>query len=443
MPGPTVAPVAGDATLPEAVDVAVIGGGIIGCATALELAERGHSVALCEKGGIGAEQSSRNWGWVRISRRDPREVPLMAESIRLWEDLDRRVGGDTGYRQSGIVFLSPDDAAQAWNEDWLRNLDGMQMGGAMLSAAEVAARFPDLKAPAKGALHTRKDGRAEPQKAAPAVAEAARRQGAHILTRCAARVIETEGGAVSGVITERGRIRCGAVVVAGGAWSRLFLGNLGVDLPQLRVVNSVLRTEPLEGGPEEALKGAAFAVRKRADGGYTVSSTLANRFDLTPDAFRLFAKFLPALMLEWRTIGLRVGQPFLAAATTPRRWSGDDVTPFERTRVLDPAPDVRALDRVMARLREALPVFERAVVAQRWAGAIDVTPDALPVISGVDGRPGLFLATGFSGHGFGIGPGAGRLAADLVTGRAPTVDPAPFRFSRFHDGTALKPMVTI
>jgi glycine/D-amino acid oxidase-like deaminating enzyme len=77
-------------------------------------------------------------------------------------------------------------------------------------------------------------------------------------------------------------------------------------------------------------------------------------------------------------------------------------------------------------------------IVQHWAGLIDVTPDAVPVISAVDNIPGLVIATGFSGHGFGIGPGAGRLAADLAVGGAPVVDPAPFRFSRFSDGTKIR-----
>lgn len=83
MPGPFVVPVHGNAEPPAEVDVVVIGGGIIGTSTALELAEAGQRVALCEKGGIGHEQSSRNWGWVRVARRDPREIPLVLEALRL------------------------------------------------------------------------------------------------------------------------------------------------------------------------------------------------------------------------------------------------------------------------------------------------------------------------------------------------------------------------
>ena len=85
------------------------------------------------------------------------------------------------------------------------------------------------------------------------------------------------------------------------------------------------------------------------------------------------------------------------------------------------------------------PVFAKAKVAQEWAGLIDVTPDAVPVISGVDALPGFFIACGFSGHGFGIGPAAGRLAADLVIGAPPIVDPHHFRFARFTDGSNPRP----
>ncbi len=85
-------------------------------------------------------------------------------------------------------------------------------------------------------------------------------------------------------------------------------------------------------------------------------------------------------------------------------------------------------------LSQRLPGFAGMQVAESWGGLMDVTPDAVPVIDEVAAMPGFFIATGFSGHGFGIGPGAGRLMADLVAGDTPVVDPAPFRFSRFTEG---------
>lgn len=438
MPGPYVVPVHGDAELPKQVDVVVVGGGIIGSSTALELAERGLRVALCEKGGIGHEQSSRNWGWVRISRRDPREVPLMAEALRIWNTLDKRVEGDTGYKRAGILFTCATDREYADHERWNQNLEGYQLDSRMLSAKEFDNLVPGSKMDIKGALYTAEDGRAEPQKAAPAIAEAARRKGATLLTECAVRGIETTGGAVSGVVTERGSIACKAVVLAGGAWSSLFSGNMGIRLPQLKVMNSVLRTKPLEGGPDQAIWSNGFAVRKRQDGGYTIASGHENVVDIVPRSFAYAKDFLPALSKEWRSLIFRFGGRFFDEARMPGKWAMDEPSPFEYNRVLDPKPSKKLSDVALANLAKAFPVFAKAEIAQRWAGYIDVTPDAIPVISPIDKVPGFYMATGFSGHGFGIGPAAGRLMADLVTNRTPLVDPKDYRFSRFSDGSRIE-----
>lgn len=438
MPGPYVVPVHGDSELPKEVDVVVIGGGIIGASTALELAERGLRVALCEKGGIGQEQSSRNWGWVRISRRDPREVALMAEALRIWSTLDKRTGRDTGYRKAGIVFTCANDEEYANHERWNRNLEGYQLQSRMISGSEFKNLFPGAQMDIKGALFTAADGRAEPQRAAPAIAEAARDKGAAILTECAVRGIETAGGRISGVITERGPIACSAVVLAGGAWSSLFAGMFGLDLPQLKVMNSVLRTKPLEGGPEQAIWANGFALRKRQDGGYTIASGHENIVDIVPKSFRYASRFRAAFTKEWRSLNFRLSGRFLDEARIPDRWSMDEASPFEYNRVLDPKPSTKLSDKALANLKTAFPVFEKVEIAQRWAGYIDVTPDAVPVISEIDTIPGFHIATGFSGHGFGIGPAAGRLMADIVTGRTPIVEPANFRFGRFHDGSKIE-----
>jgi len=160
-----------------------------------------------------------------------------------------------------------------------------------------------------------------------------------------------------------------------------------------------------------------------------------------PDSFRYLGDFLPALRNERKSLRFRVGRRFVEEWRTPRRWSLDRPSPFERVRILDPEPVRDYSTGALERMAAAFPAFAAARVAQHWAGLIDVTPDAVPVISAVDALPGFHVATGFSGHGFGIGPGAGRLMADLVTGRSPIVDPTPFRFSRFSDGSRPQPIV--
>src|SRR5262249_6210022 len=124
---PRVDPVQSDEVLPAQADVVVIGGGIIGTSTALFLAQRGISVALCEKGHIAGEQSSRNWGWCRKMARDPREIPLIIESLRLWERMNETVEAETGFRTCGIMYLGQTKADVARYEAWLEHAREYQL----------------------------------------------------------------------------------------------------------------------------------------------------------------------------------------------------------------------------------------------------------------------------------------------------------------------------
>jgi glycine/D-amino acid oxidase-like deaminating enzyme len=436
---PRVDPVQSDDTVPPRADVVVIGGGIIGTSAALFLAEKGVSVALCEKGHIAGEQSSRNWGWCRKMARDPREIPLVIESLRLWETMNPRVGAETGFRTCGIMYLAESQDDLGKYEGWLDHAREYQLDTRIIGAAEVARLLPGMAKPWAGALYTASDGKAEPQMAAPAIAAAAGQRGAAIIQGCAARGIETAAGRVAAVVTEKGRIACQSVVLAGGAWSRLFCGNLGVDLPQLKVLGSVMRTEKLDGGPEISASGGLFGYRKRMDGGYTVATLGVRTIDLVPDNFRLLPQYLPAARLHWKKLRFRVGRRFGEEWRMGRKWALDGPSPFEAVRVLDPAADPYVVDRARNAIAETFPAFKNVAVAESWGGMIDVMPDAIPVISAVDTMPGFYIATGFSGHGFGIGPGAGRLVADMVAGGPTLVDPTPFRLSRFTDGSNPRP----
>jgi glycine/D-amino acid oxidase-like deaminating enzyme len=312
-----------------------------------------------------------------------------------------------------------------------------QLDSRMIDAGEIRRVLPGDEGQWLGALHTPSDGRAEPQKAVPVLARRARELGARIITGCAVRGIETEAGRVAAAVTEHGRIACNSVVLAGGAWSRLFCRNLDLTLPQLKVIASVMRVDGVTNGPESAALCSDFAFRKRADGGYTVTGGTGAVADIVPDSFRFFRMFLPLAAAERRHTKLRLGRRFIEEYRQSTRWQLDESSRFERARILDPRPSTRALDAGLRNLKIAFPAFNTATVRQRWAGMIDATPDAIPVISGVDSLPGFYIATGFSGHGFGIGPGAGRLMADLITGDPPIVDPSAFRFSRFADGSRL------
>ena len=164
------------------------------------------------------------------------------------------------------------------------------------------------------------------------------------------------------------------------------------------------------------------------------------RLELTPAGLRYARQFLPALRKNWSVVQLRFGRSFFEGPDAMHgRWSFESPTVFERMRVLDPKPRSEIVEPALREIVATYPELAGIKAARVWAGWIDSTPDAVPVISPVESLPGVVVAAGFSGHGFGIGPAAGRLAADLATGSPPVVDPAPFALKRFFDGSPIRP----
>jgi glycine/D-amino acid oxidase-like deaminating enzyme len=434
---PPVQPVASDDKLPASVDVVVIGAGIAGCTAAYELAKRDFSVALIDKGRVGGEQTSRNWGWVRKQHRDLRELPLAMKSLEIWGELNAEIGAETGFRRTGLLYVTTRPADFAQWEAWTLKAREYQMHSKVLSPAEAKALTPGSTPDWIGGVHSPTDGRAEPSLAGPAIAEAARRLGATIHQDCAARGLDTAAGKVSGVITEKGMIRTQAVLLAGGAWSGLFCRRHGIRLAQASVTSTSFFTAPAPEVTPGGLSMPDVTIRRRLDGGYTVGLGGRGLVELSPQGLMYARQFWPTFRTRRWGLSFTVGRSFFDGPEMLARWSFDGVSPFERHRTLDPGADPKLVQLGLTRLGEHYPALANLKVAQSWGGFIDSTPDGIPVISAVDTMPGLYLSTGYSGHGFGIGPGAGRLAADLVSGDPPSVDPHPFRYSRMIDGTDL------
>lgn len=427
---PVITPVQTSPDPPAATTVAVIGAGIIGLTAALTLAERGIPVVVLEKGRVAGEQSSRNLGWIRKMGRAKADVPLSLASDRLWGEMPVRVGADVGYRQAGIMYIVRSESELAKHRDWLASVRDLSVDSRLLTPADIDHLVPGGIGNWAGGIYTPSDGRAEPALASSAIARAFMAKGGVIVENCAVRTLSMSAGRVSGVITERGEIRCDQVLLAGGLWSRRFLGNLGVPLLTLPILASVARTAPMEGPTEITVGAPDFSFRKRQDGGYTIGHRGAMYAPLTVDHLRIGARYLSTLRTQWTNVRLSFGKEFLRDLALRRHWGAAGPSPFERVRTMDPPVDAGLNVEALHNISNAWPVFKNAVIKQHWAGMIDVTPDSLPVISPVTKIPGLTLATGFSGHGFGTSPAAGQLAADLVSGAAPIVDPAPYRLER-------------
>lgn len=431
MPAPLLS-ITTETVLPASADCVVIGAGIVGVCAAYWLARAGQKVVLIEKGQVGAEQSSRNWGWCRQQNRDARELPLSTGSLRLWEEISADLGVDLGFRRCGLLYLSNDEAEiEGWAE-WGRFARTVGVETHMLSAAEAGLRGAATGQAWRGGVWSPSDGIADPARAAPLIAQGIVRHGGTVVQNCAARGLETEAGHVSGVITEKGVIRTRAVVHAGGAWAASFLARHGLRFPQAAVRSSILALAPGAEGLPDALHTAAVSVTKRGDGGRTLAISGVGHLDPTPGAIFGARDFLPMFARRWRALRPGGLQAWRAGFETRARWAFDAETPMERARILDPRPDRALVEKTLARARALLPALKDVPVQARWGGYIDSTPDGVPVIDNETGLPGLTLAAGLSGHGFGIGPGVGHLVADLVLGRAPLTEVAQYRLARFN-----------
>lgn len=418
--------------LPVEADAVVIGGGVIGVFSAYYLARRGLKVALVEKGRIAAEQSSRNWGWCRQQNRDARELPMATKSLDLWDKIREETGEDPGFRRCGLLYLSQSESELAGWAKWRDFAKTVDVTTHMLGTEEATYKGRATGREWRGGVYSPTDGTADPSTAVPVVARGIMAAGSTVHQQCAARGVELSGGRVSAVVTEKGTIRTKVVVMAGGAWASSFCHQLGIRFPQSSVRSSILSVLPGAEGLPDALHTSDVSITKRGDGGFTLAISGRARVDITAQKLRFSREFLPMFARRWRSLAPGGLEGWRAGNETLKHWRLDEVSPMERQRILNPAPDQGQVKETLKRACELLPELKKVRVGNVWAGFIDSTPDGVPAIGEISNIPGFILAAGFSGHGFGIGPGAGHLIADMITGAEPIVDPRPYHPERLN-----------
>jgi glycine/D-amino acid oxidase-like deaminating enzyme len=411
--------------IPQRSEVVIVGGGVAGIAAAWYLNQDGVQVTLCEKGTVAGEQSSRNWGWIRQQGRDQAELPIMMESMRLWQEIADQLDEDIGYRREGSLYLCENDAEMANHDRFMAFAPDYGLGTRRLDRRQLEALMPECPERWQSALYTPDDGRAEPSLAVPAMARALRQRGVRIIENCAVEQILTHNQRVSGVLSEHGEIQSGSVLCAGGAWSTFLLKGCGIRLPQLTVKASVARTAPAPLIFNGNASGSSISFRRRLDGGYSVASS--DYLEIFPSLAHLafIPDFLPLMKTSWRKFRFRIPELTVDGH-------------FRRQRVLNPVPTAKTVARIHSRLVERVPAFAGIELAEAWSGMIDALPDVVPVLDRGDRVDGLWIATGFSGHGFGIGPAAGKIMAAMLQGRSVDYDLNRFRLARFSDGSKLE-----
>ncbi len=412
----------------DKVDVVVIGGGIIGMATAWNLAKRNKRVKLFEKGRVAGEQSSRNWGSIRSQRRPPAEFPLMLESVRIWETLESELNADLDWRQEGHIRLCYDDKLLEWADTWVPIGREHGLDTRVLAPSECRKLLPHYSAKGLlGALYTSTDGCAEPKKVMTALARSASQFSAQIIEHCAVLEILTKNGMASGVISEQGETRADAIIVCGGVWTSRLLKPLGVHHPSLWVRASAARTEPLNIDLRKLVSWGQCAFRQRPDKSLTLAVAEHGCHDVMLDSFRYGASYLN---LAWQNRGLfrfSLGKPL----SDDLKGRFEDFA-REENRMLDPVPDHAALERARKSFAIEYPDAQSLHLTRSWAGWIDYMPDGIPVLGESSNISGLFIGAGFSGGGFGMGPISGKILSDLVCdGQTPhpiqQLDPSRFQ----------------
>ena len=420
-------------------DVVVIGAGIVGCATAYFLARRGVRVVVVERGAVPGEQSRKNWGFVRQQGRDPNEMPLVMEANRMWRGLERELGADIEWVQGGNLALAADEVRMARLEAWLPVAREFGLETRLLRARALQAVVPGLAGVWAGGMHTPGDGHADPEKTTDAFARAARAHGAVLHLECAVHAVGTRAGAVSGVVTDRGDLRAPWLVCAAGAWSSRLARTLGVTLPQRWVRGTVARTTPAPPVTACAVWGPGVAFRQRRDGSFNIAAGGALDHDITLDSVRQLRFFLPNAWKNKAMFRFHVGRPLLRSLLATLPASAARRRPLVWDRGIEPTPNSAKVRRGLAELQRVLPALPPLEIARSWAGYIDATPDLVPVLGEVPQLKGFVLATGFSGHGFAMGPIAGRLISELIVDGKPSLDISAFRFSRFAEGAIGRP----
>ena len=417
--------------LPDKTDIVIIGGGIAGVMTAWYLQKAGKKVLICEKGRVAGEQSCRNWGFVRQAGRDIAELPMMVDCMPDWKNLQQEIGDAIGFRQIGSLFTSDNEEILSGYDQWAKLGQEHGVNTRIIGREEISQKLGMVHEPSKGGLYTQTDGCAEPFTAVPAIAECLHAKGAvAIRESCAVRALAIDAGKITGVHTEDGFVAADQVLVAGGIWSGRLLKNHGLHFPQLLGNTTIARTEPVADQKTITFGYPDACFRARQDGGYNLMPGEIMEHEICFETFAYALQFLPALKRYKDHTSVIPGfyEGFGRRMFSKRRWTKDDVTPFEKTRALNPRLSKKHLRKIKPAMEKHFPELASLKIEEAWTGATDLTPDVLPALGKIQKYEGLYIASGLSGHGFGLGPAVGKVLADIILERPDKYDLSALTF---------------
>ncbi|GAC1350932.1 MAG: FAD-binding oxidoreductase [Ktedonobacteraceae bacterium] len=354
------------------VEIAIIGGGVIGNSIAYHLTRQGRQVLVIERSSI-ASTPAASWasaGGVRRQGRHPAEAKLASEAIERWKMLEQELEADLQYRSGGNLLLAESDAEAEQLAAFIQQQHAMGFAGVRLvERREVLELVAELNDRVVAGSYSPADGQADPPRTTRAFANAAGRHGATYWTGTSALALLSDSGRVSGVRTERGEVSAQHVVLAAGAWSDELALTIGLRLP--------IRTYALQ----------------------MLLSTAAPSVTLQP--------VLSAVSRQLSLKQLNDGAFLIGGG-----WLGD-ATPDRRAYTMRQA----SIEANWATACELLPTVGKQQIARSWCGLEAESFDNIPFIGPAPGLAGLTIAAGFSGHGFALAPAVGRAVADQINDR--------------------------
>lgn len=371
-------------------EVIIIGGGVNGCAAAYYLAKKGVDVIVLEGSRyIGNGGSSRNGGGVRQSGRDPRELPYVMWGIReLWPGLSEELGCDVEYFQEGNLRLGKTEAHLKKLQELADKAKAVGLDVRMISGDEARAINPYLSEEVIGASWCPTDGHANPMKTTLAFYRRARQLGVQFYTDAKVAKLHKVKGQLRQVILEDGTVFEGdKIIVAAGFASRKISNTVGIDVPMDLKVSETLVTEAQP---------------------------------------PMFWQMLGTAAADFYGHQTPHGSFVFGGSAGYDQFTQHDETTFS----VPPASSIHA-PYICRSVMGYFPALADAKIVRCWGGWTDLSADGVPVISSVEEVPGLILACGFTGHGFGSAPAVGKLLAEMATEQKLSVNLDALRYDRF------------
>jgi sarcosine oxidase, subunit beta len=364
-------------------DVIVIGGGIVGCSIALRMSEKGQSVILLEKERVGEEASGRNGGGVRQQDRHPAELPLAMEAVKIWARMKEELDCDVGYRRGGnIRYAHSEEKLEQLKRAAAREISaGLHVD--ILTPEETRYLTPSLgeKVELYGAKFCPSDGTANPLLVVKAIARAARRNDVQIKPHSPVLKFMCAQHKVISAITENEAYTGAVFINSAGPWAKGLCHTIGIDIPTTIKKESIIITEPIAPIMKQFVESDKFYYRQALEGNIHIAGDITNR----------------------------------------------PVSDFDKT------VDFNSLVEIGRYLPDFLPIARKLNILRAFSGIIEYTPDEIPILDKAPGFDNFYITTGFSGHGFCLGPVIGKLISDLIIEGKSSLDLSAFRYSRFND----------